>query len=39
MFKSSVLGERVRVPALLLEAFPMLKDYADPDAPVQQRLF
>jgi uncharacterized protein YecE (DUF72 family) len=39
MFKASLLGERVRVPSVLLEKFPLLKDYADPDAPVQETLF
>jgi len=39
MVKASLTGARVRTPASLLEKFPLLKDYADPDAPVQEMLF
>ena len=39
MLKSSFAGRRVKAPATLLEHFPILRDYADPDAPVQELLF
>jgi uncharacterized protein YecE (DUF72 family) len=39
MFKSLLTGERVRAPAVLIEKFPELKRYTQPDAPMQQELF
>lgn len=38
MLKASLQGERARAPAVLLEHFPKLREYADPDAPVQEKL-
>ncbi len=39
MLKSALSGRRVKAPATLVERFPILRDYADPDAPVQETLF
>jgi uncharacterized protein YecE (DUF72 family) len=39
MFKSMLQGERVRAPSQLLQSFPLLKAYAEPDAPMQETLF
>jgi uncharacterized protein YecE (DUF72 family) len=39
MFKAMLLGRQVKAPSVLLESFPVLKDYAIPDAPMQETLF
>ncbi len=38
MLKSALTGRRVKAPAGLIEHFPHLADYADPDAPAQGTL-
>jgi len=39
MFKTLLEGRRVRAPATLMENYPVLKEYADPDVPMQETLF
>ncbi len=39
MFKSLLLKRPVSAPAQLMKAFPGLKAYANPDAPLQEELF
>jgi uncharacterized protein YecE (DUF72 family) len=39
MLKAMLLGRHVQAPSVLLESFPVLKHYADPDAPIQETLF
>jgi uncharacterized protein YecE (DUF72 family) len=39
MIKSALVGRRIKVPSMMLEHFPALGEYADPDAPVQGTLF
>jgi uncharacterized protein YecE (DUF72 family) len=39
MLKAVLTGRRALAPSSLLESFPELSAYADPDAPVQEKLF